>query len=131
MKGKRISAIKKKHVYLFLCLLGTVLPYSQFILWITENGLDLPLLIEQITSSRIAAFGWLDVAVSAIVLFVFIFTSGVESRVAKLWLPAAGTLVVGVSLGLPLFLYLLEVTEERRRGFEGDVGGTGNSGRGA
>ena len=125
MKGKRISAIKKKHVYLFLCLLGTVLPYSQFILWITENGPDLPLLIEQITSSRIAAFGWLDVAVSAIVLFVFIFTSGVESRVAKLWLPAAGTLIVGVSLGLPLFLYLVEITEERREGSGSEVGGTG------
>lgn len=114
MRGKSVSAIKKKHVYLFLCLLGTVLPYSQFILWITENGPDLPLLIEQITNSRIAAFGWLDVAVSAIVLFVFIFTSGVERRVAKLWLPAAGTLIVGVSLGLPLFLYLMEVSMERR-----------------
>lgn len=131
MRGKSVSAIKKKHVYLFLCILGTVLPYSQFILWTTENGPDLPLLIEQITSSRIAAFGWLDVAVSAIVLFVFIFTSGVESRVAKLWLPAAGTLIVGVSLGLPLFLYLVEITEERRRSSGDDVGGTGNSGRGA
>ena len=119
MKGKSVSALKKKHIYIFLCLLGTVLPYSQLILWISENGLDLPLLFEQITNSRIAAFGWLDVVISAIVLFVFIFTDGVERRVANLWLPVAGTLVVGVSLGLPLFLYLMEVAEERRKGSGG------------
>ncbi len=121
MRGRSISSLKKKHVYLFLCFLGTVLPYSQFILWISDNGLDVPLLFEQITNSRIAAFGWLDVVISAIVLFVFMFTEGVERRVAKLWLPVAGTLVVGVSLGLPLFLYLVEVAEEGRKG-SGDEG---------
>lgn len=57
--------------------------------------------------------------VSAVVLFVFVFTDGVEKRVAKLWLPVAGTLVVGVSLGLPLFLYLVEVSRERREGAGG------------
>ncbi|MDE0198924.1 MAG: DUF2834 domain-containing protein, partial [Caldilineaceae bacterium] len=115
-----ISRIKKKHVYLFLCIVGTVLPYSQFLLWISENGLDVSLLFEQITSSRIAVFGWLDVFVSAVVLFVFIFADGVERRVAKLWLPVVGTLVVGVSLGLPLFLYLVEVAEEGREGAGGE-----------
>ena len=43
------------------------------------------------------------------------FTDGVEREVAKLWLPIAGTLIVGVSLGLPLFLYLRDVAEERRK----------------
>ena len=120
MRGRGISKIKKKHVYLFLCIVGTVLPYSQFLLWISEYGLDFSLLFEQITSSRIAAFGWLDVVVSAVVLFVFMFTDGVEKRVGRLWVPAVGTLVVGVSLGLPLFLYLVEVTEEGREGVGGE-----------
>ena len=52
--------------------------------------------------------------VSAVVLFVFMFTDGVERRVARLWQPVVGTLVVGVSLGLPLFLYLVEVAEEKK-----------------
>ncbi len=121
MRGRGISKIKKKHVYLSLCIVGTVLPYSQFILWISENGLDVSLLLEEITSLRIAAFGWLDVVVSAVVLFVFMFTDGVERRVARLWVPVVGTLVVGVSLGLPLFLYLVEVAEEGRE----SVGGEG------
>lgn len=120
VRGRGISKIKKKHVYLFLCIVGTVLPYSQFLLWISENGLDFSLLLEQITSSRIAAFGWLDVVVSAVVLFVFMFTDGVEKRVARLWMPVVGTLVVGVSLGLPLFLYLVEVSRELKEGAGGE-----------
>ena len=120
MRRRRISKTKKKHVYLFLCFLGTVLPYSQFLLWISEYGLDVSLLFEQITSSRIATFGWLDVVVSAIVLFLFMFTDGVERRFAKPWLPVSGTLVVGVSLGLPLFLYLVEVAREGRTGSGGE-----------
>jgi len=60
------------------------------------------------------------VVVSAVVLFVFMFTDGVERRVARLWLPVVGTLVVGVSLGLPLFLHLTEVSKERREGAGGE-----------
>ena len=121
MRGRSISKIKKKHVYLFLCIVGTVLPYSQFLLWISENGFVVSLLLEEITTSRMAAFGWLDVVVSAVVLFVFIFTDGVERRVARLWVPVVGTLVVGVSLGLPLFLYFVEVSRERPEGAGGEA----------
>nr|WP_247741222.1 DUF2834 domain-containing protein [Cohnella sp. LGH] len=32
------------------------MPYSQFIPWIVRNGLDLTLLFEAITSTRIGAF---------------------------------------------------------------------------
>ncbi len=85
-----------------------VLPYSQFIPWIADNGFSIPLLLRQIAESRVAAFGWLDVVVSALVLFVLIFTEGRRRKVSMLWLPVIGTLTVGVSLGLPLYLYLRE-----------------------
>ena len=105
--------MKTKHIYLLLGFLGVVLPYSQFLPWLAENGLNIPLLIEQIATPQIAAFGWLDVIISALVLFVFILTDGRRQKVSRLWLPIAGTLIVGVSLGLPLYLYLREVTLER------------------
>ena len=100
--------MKVKHAYLLLALLGIVLPYSQFIPWISENGFNLSILIQQIAESRIAAFGWLDVLISALALLLLIFTEGRNQRISKLWLPVAGTLIVGVSLGLPLYLYLRE-----------------------
>lgn len=100
--------MKTGQVYLILALIGVVLPYSQFLPWLADNGLNVGLLIEGIASSRIAAFGWLDVIVSAVVLFVFVLTDGPKRKVSNLWLPILGTLTVGVSLGLPLYLYLRE-----------------------
>jgi len=55
-----------------------------------------------------ALFFSLDVVVSAVALLRF---SALESRRLRLhsrWIVLAATLLVGVSLGLPLFLYLRE-----------------------
>ncbi|MEM7111086.1 MAG: DUF2834 domain-containing protein [Chloroflexota bacterium] len=103
-----------KHIYIILCILGTVLPYSQFLPWLLENGLNIPLLFNEIATSRVAAFGWLDVIVSAVVLFVFMWEDGRSRKVSNLWLPIVGTLTVGVSLGLPLYLLLRELDKEKR-----------------
>jgi len=55
----------------------------------------------------------LDVIVSAVVLGVFVAVDGRRMSMKHLWLPSAATLVVGVSLGLPLFLYMREGRLER------------------
>jgi hypothetical protein len=101
-----VAMIRPKYLYAALCITGTILPYTQFIPWLAENGLNIPLLINQIAVSRLAAFGWLDVIVSAVTLLVLILNEGRKNRVPYLWLPTIGTLVVGVSLGLPLYLFL-------------------------
>jgi hypothetical protein len=46
--------------------------------------------------------------VSSVVLWVFVFTEGRRLGMKNLWAPIAGNLAVGVSLGLPLFLYMRE-----------------------
>ena len=95
-------------VYLLLALLGALLPYSQLLPWIAAHGLDLPLLLRELFATRAGAFFALDVLVSAVVLFVFIAQDGRRYRVRALWLPVLATCLVGVSCGLPLFLYLRE-----------------------
>jgi hypothetical protein len=104
--------MERKYVYLLIGLLGLVLPYSQLIPWIVEHGLDVSLFIEQLVTSRVAAFGWLDAGVSGLALFAFILIEGREGHVPHRWLPVAGTLLVGVSFGLPLYLYLRETARE-------------------
>lgn len=97
-----------KAMYLALCVAGTVLPYSQFVPFLRENGLDLRAFVDQLFSTRIGAFfGW-DVIVSSLVLWVFVAFDGRRERIRNLWLPIAANLAVGVSLGLPLFLYMRE-----------------------
>jgi hypothetical protein len=106
--------MKPKTVYLLLCIAGIVLPYSQFVPFVAEHGLDLKLFVEQLFSNRIGAFFGMDVIVSAIVLFVFVSVDGRRSGVRARWAPIAATLAVGVSFGLPLFLYMREAALERR-----------------
>ena len=97
-----------KAMYLALCVVGTVLPYSQFVPFLRENGLDLRAFVDQLFSPRIGAFfGW-DVIVSSLVLWVFVFTEGRRERISRLWLPILASLTVGVSLGFPLFLFMRE-----------------------
>ena len=100
--------MKPKTLYLLLCILGAVLPYAAFIPWLFAHGLDIPLFVESLFANRISAFFGLDVIVSALVLWVFVATEGKRRRVRHLWAPIAASLAVGVSLGLPLFLYLRE-----------------------
>jgi len=100
--------MSRRNVYVLLSILGAVLPFSQFLPWLMAHGLDVPLLVSEIASSRIAAFGWLDVVISAVTLLFFIVFDGRESKTPYRWAPILGTLTVGVSFGLPLYLALRE-----------------------
>ena len=108
--------MRLRHVYLAFCVIGTVLPYWKLLPWVMDHGLNVPLLCEELFATRIGAFFGLDVVVSAFVLFLFIATEGRRFALSVLWLPVIGTLLVGVSLGLPLFLFL------RQRKLDADAG---------
>ena len=100
--------MKLKNVYLVLSVLGFALPMSQFLPWVAENGLDGQLFISQLFANRISAFFGMDVVVSAVVLAVF-----ARAEVRRRWIPVVAMLTVGVSLGLPLALYLRELEKPR------------------
>ena len=95
-----------KTVYLLLCIAGTILPLWEFSPWLVENGLNIPLFIEQMFPNRVAGAFSIDVLVSTVVLWVFVLTEGARARVPHLWAPLVANIVAGVSSGLPLFLYL-------------------------
>jgi hypothetical protein len=106
--------MNRKFLYLVLVILGFVLPYSLFVPWVMEHGLDMRLFVRQLFANRVSAFFGLDVLVSAAALIAFIRNEGGRLKMNSLWLPVASVLLVGVSLGLPLFLYLRERELERR-----------------
>ncbi|MEM6521879.1 MAG: DUF2834 domain-containing protein [Cyanobacteria bacterium P01_C01_bin.70] len=103
-----------KYVYGCLCLVGIILPFTQFVPWPLAYGLQLLQLIAEASASPISAFAWLDVLVSAIVLIGFVLHEGRKLKMRWLWLPLLGTLTVGVSLGLPLLLLLRELHLKRQ-----------------
>ena len=102
-----------KYFYCLMCILGTFLPYGAFLPWLVDHGLALKLLFIEASSTHMAAFAWLDVVISAAVLLTFIWVEGIRRNMRKLWLPTLGTCIVGVSLGLPLFLLMREIHSER------------------
>ena len=100
--------MNRKTIYLLLCLLGLVLPYWQFLPWVAANGLNLSLFLQQLFANRIGAFFGMDVLVSAVTLLLFVRLENTRVRIPSRWLPLIAVLTVGVSLALPLFLYLRE-----------------------
>ena len=98
--------MKLRHVYLSLCIVGVLLPYSHFLPWLQAHGLDLPLFFTEIFESRVGAFFALDVLVSVVVLFLFVGVEGRRIAADHLWAPLVATVACGVSAGFPLFLYL-------------------------
>jgi Terpene cyclase DEP1 len=90
-------------------------PYSQFIPWVLDldHGFNMPLFIRELFMTRVGGFFGLEVLVSAIVLVVFVTVDGKRLRMRSRWVPIVALLLVGVSLALPLFLYLRELEIER------------------
>jgi len=97
-----------KSFYLVCAIVGGVVPFTQFAPWIAEHGLDVPLLFAELFSTRIGAFFGLDVLLSAVVLIVFIVSDKAKSDAKEMWIPIAATCLIGVSCGLPLFLWMRE-----------------------
>jgi hypothetical protein len=58
--------MRPRHVYLVLCVVGFLLPYSQFVPWLLEHGLNLSLFCRELFANRIGAFFGMDVLVSAL-----------------------------------------------------------------
>jgi uncharacterized protein DUF2834 len=106
--------MRPKTLYLALCLAGVLIPYWQFLPWLLQHGLNLPLFVRELFATRIGAFFGMDVIISAVALLAFTRIEGTRLRVHRRWLVVVAVLTVGVSLGLPLFLYLRELELERK-----------------
>jgi hypothetical protein len=98
--------MRPKTLYLALCVLGTLLPCSQLVAFVRQYGFDTSAFVGQLFANRISAFFGLDVIVSSLVLWTFVLIEGRREGIRALWAPIVANLLVGVSLGLPLFLYL-------------------------
>ena len=102
--------------YLAAAVLGAALPLTFLARFLAEHGFDLPLLVRQLFQTNVSAFFGVDVIISALALLVFVFSEGRRLGMRRLWAYALCTLLVGVSLGFPLFLFFRErkLSSDRR-----------------
>lgn len=104
-----------RYLYAAFCILGLALPYSQFVPWVIDHGFSPALFFHELFANRVSTFFGLDVLVSSVVLISFASSEGARLRMRHLWLPVVAVCLVGVSLGLPLFLYMREAYIEQSR----------------
>lgn len=94
-------------IYLALAVLGTFQPMRYYIPWFVENGFSLKRMFEAIYANGIAnGMAW-ELVIIAIALTVWILAEVYVRKdywVAPICIGA--TFCIGVSCGLPLYLYL-------------------------
>ena len=97
--------MKMRHFYLVLSVVGVLIPNAPFYPWIAQHGLDGRRFVADLFANGVSSFFGLDVLLTALVVCGFVIVEGRRLRLRRLWMPIAAVCVVGVSLGLPLFLY--------------------------
>jgi Terpene cyclase DEP1 len=98
----------KKNIYLILAILGFVAPYYFFLQLPGENGSNMALLVRQISASSLLSGIAMDLMVSVIVFWTYMFAEANRLQMKNSWLYLLATLTVGLSFALPLFLYFRE-----------------------
>lgn len=107
------SSSSRERIFLALAIAGTILPLLAFVPWILQHGLDVELFVAELFANRVAAFfGW-DVIVSAITMLAVLALFPDKLTSTRRIGIALGSLLIGPSLGLPLYFYFQE--RERAR----------------
>ena len=95
-----------RNLFLALAVVGTVLPMYYFVLWFEEFGYDLGAMVDAWNVNDATTGLVYDLTVSFAALVIWIVWETVQNRrwINLIALPAS--LCIGVSCGLPLYLYL-------------------------
>ena len=96
-----------KLFYLAMSVLGLLLPFTQFVPWLFEFGLDLPLLLSEALDTHLLRLARCAGHRNGGHRLHY-HGDSLRRGLSVLWLPILGTLLVGPSFGLPLYLYLRE-----------------------
>lgn len=102
--------------YLVMMLVGTAVPWAFFGTFFLRSGLDLPGFVSELFATGPAAGFTADVLLSIVVFLVWSSTDAQRVGVRRWWLVIPATCLVGLSLALPLYLYLRETREPRATG---------------
>lgn len=95
-----------RKLYLALAVWGAIHPMFYFVQWFRAEGLDLGKMVDAWHANAASSGLVWDLTIAAIALTVFIITEVTSRRnwIGLIAIPA--TFGIGVSCGLPLYLYL-------------------------
>lgn len=91
-----------KNVYLFLAIVGAVVPYLFFIQFFAVAGIDLPLFVGALFANGAAGGFTADLLITSLVFWIYMFN---RKDGPAPWLFVALNLTIGLSCALPAYLY--------------------------
>ena len=97
-----------KKMYLLLLIIGAAVPLNYFVQFIAEYGFDLRMVFDQIHRSNILKFVASSVVLSSITFLYFVYIEAKKHKIYTWWISVIALFTVGLSLALPLFLYIRE-----------------------
>jgi hypothetical protein len=105
--------MRARHLFLGLCILGLALPNAAFWPWLATHGVAPRQFIADLFANGVSSFFGLDVMLSALAVILFVELEGRRLRLQRRWMPIVATCLIGVALGLPLFLYQRQLHLDR------------------
>ena len=103
-----------RRFYLLAALAGAVIPWLFFAGFFASHGPAPAGFIRALFTNGAAGGFAADVLISLLVFWVWSFTDARENRVANWWLVLPAGCLVGLSLALPLYLWLREGSPARK-----------------
>ncbi len=97
--------MKQSTFFLAMCVPGVIVPSALFLGFFGEPEPTIPLLFTSIFANHVSSAFAGDLILSALAFFAFLFYEGARLEMKRLWLFIPATLFIGLSFGLPLFLY--------------------------
>lgn len=91
-----------------MAIVGTAVPWLFFGSFFAQQGLDIALFLRSLFANGPAAGFSADVLISILVFWVWSWRDATRSHIAQWWLVLPASCLVGLSLALPLYLYLRE-----------------------
>ena len=92
--------------YLVLTLVALAFPVRLFVLWFSEHGLDFDLLIDELMVNDPARGVTMAIVIASAAALVFMVGEAVLRRDWLSLVAVPATLIFGVAVGLPLYLFL-------------------------
>jgi hypothetical protein len=94
-----------KLFYLIAMVVGTVIPWFYFAGFFDQEGLNLPLFVQNAFVNDVSSGATADLLISILVFWVWSYVDARQKGIKLWWLVIPAVLLVGLSLALPLYLY--------------------------
>lgn len=92
--------------YLVMAVVGTVVPWIFFAGFIGQSGFNVSLFVQSLFVNGAAGGFSADVLISILVFWVWSYADARQLQVRHRWVVLPAGFTVGLSLALPLYLYL-------------------------